>query len=127
MAAKVIDASALAALLFGEPEAEDVLARIGDALLAAPAILPFEIASVCLKKIRHHPGQRESLLSAHELAGRLEIAITGVEPGEVLLLAEEVGLTICDAAYLWLARRLGAELLTLDRKLAQSWSRGAAR
>jgi predicted nucleic acid-binding protein len=32
--------------------------------------------------------------------------------------AEAPGLTACDASYLWLARALGAELVTLDRKLA---------
>jgi uncharacterized protein with PIN domain len=39
MAVKVIDASALAALLFGEPEAEAVAGRLGDALLVAPSLL----------------------------------------------------------------------------------------
>ncbi|HZT90151.1 MAG TPA: type II toxin-antitoxin system VapC family toxin [Stellaceae bacterium] len=33
-------------------------------------------------------------------------------------LAEAAGLTAYDASYLWLARALGAELVTLDRKLA---------
>jgi uncharacterized protein with PIN domain len=39
MAVKVVDASALAALLFGEPEAEAVAGRLGDARLAAPSLL----------------------------------------------------------------------------------------
>jgi predicted nucleic acid-binding protein len=33
-------------------------------------------------------------------------------------LAEATGLTAYDASYLWLARTLNAELVTLDRKLA---------
>jgi len=32
-------------------------------------------------------------------------------------LALETGLTVYDASYLWLARRLGAELVTLDKAL----------
>lgn len=36
----------------------------------------------------------------------------------VLALAEATGLTAYDASYLWIARGLGAELVTLDRKLA---------
>jgi predicted nucleic acid-binding protein len=32
-------------------------------------------------------------------------------------LALETGLTAYDASYLWLARRLGAELVTLDKAL----------
>ena len=58
MAVKVVDASAVAALLFGEPEA--------DAVAAA------------------------------------------------------TGLTSYDASYLWVARRLGAELVTLDRQLEKA-------
>jgi predicted nucleic acid-binding protein len=34
------------------------------------------------------------------------------------VLAETTGLTAYDAAYLWLARHLGAGLVTLDCKLA---------
>ena len=50
MAVKVVDASALAALLFDEPEAGAIADRLEDANLVAPALLGFEIASVCLKK-----------------------------------------------------------------------------
>ena len=53
---KVVDASAFAALLFGEKEAEAVAASLGDARLAAPALLSFELANVCLSKMRRHPG-----------------------------------------------------------------------
>jgi predicted nucleic acid-binding protein len=38
----------------------------------------------------------------------------------VLRLANESGITVYDAAYLWLARELDAELVTLDRKLAEA-------
>ena len=55
---RVVDASAFAAILFGEPEAEEVVARLQGSRLAAPALLPYEIASVCLKKIRRHPDTR---------------------------------------------------------------------
>jgi predicted nucleic acid-binding protein len=39
-------------------------------------------------------------------------------------LADETGLTTYDASYLWLARHLTGELITLDGKMqraAQSW------
>ncbi|MBV8446586.1 MAG: type II toxin-antitoxin system VapC family toxin [Hyphomicrobiales bacterium] len=41
-----------------------------------------------------------------------------VDIAATLDLAETAGLTAYDASYLWLARVLGAELVTLDRKLA---------
>jgi uncharacterized protein with PIN domain len=54
MTVKVIDASPLAALLFGEPEAAAVVGRLGDARLVAPSLLDFELANICLLKCRRH-------------------------------------------------------------------------
>jgi len=39
IAVKVVDASALAALLFGEPEADTIAAQLDGAQMAAPALL----------------------------------------------------------------------------------------
>jgi len=63
MAVKVVDASALAALLFGEPEAEAVADRLEGSSLFAPTLLGYEIASVCLKKLRRDPIRRDVLLA----------------------------------------------------------------
>ena len=38
---KVVDASAVAALLFGEPAAEDILQQLGEAALVAPTLLRY--------------------------------------------------------------------------------------
>ena len=42
-----------------------------------------------------------------------------VDHDAVLALAVTTGLTVYDASYLWLARTLDAELVTLDQKLAK--------
>jgi predicted nucleic acid-binding protein len=115
---KVVDASALAALLFAEPEAEAIAEQLEGARLAAPSLLDFELANVCLVKIRRQPSQREALRTAFGLAPRLRVETVAVDYAAVLDLAEATGLTAYDASYLWLARALGAELITLDRKLA---------
>lgn len=120
MPVKVVDASAIAALMFGEPEAREAAARLRGATLAAPALLPFEIASVCLKKLMRHPEQRELLLAASRLFNRLEIAQHNVELQGVVELARQEGLSAYDASYLWLARHLRAELVTLDARLARA-------
>ncbi len=117
MTVKVVDASALAALLFGEPEAEAVAARLEGSRLLAPALLGYEIASVCLKKLRRDPRRRDALLAAFALYARMSIEIVEVDHADTLRLAEVVGLTIYDAAYLWLAQKLAAELVTLDKRL----------
>lgn len=120
MVVEVVDASALAALLFGEPDADQAVARMGAARLVAPALLDFELANVCLIKLRRHPAQREELLRGLALRDRLAIEIVAVDAGEVVGLAETAGLTAYDASYLWLAQRLDAGLITLDRRLAKA-------
>ncbi len=120
MAVKVVDASALAALLFGEPEAEDVAGRLGGARLVAPALLGFELANVCLIKSRRHPEQQAALMAALRLRGRLGVEPVAVDHDGTVQLAVATGLTAYDASYLWLSRQLGAELVTLDRQLAKA-------
>ncbi len=117
MAVKVVDASALGALLFGEPDGALIAERLRGAGLVAPALLPFEIANICLKKVRRHPDQRDALMAAFEMLGRMELGVMDVDHGDVLGLAERSGLTTYDASYLWLARRTSSELVTLDRQL----------
>jgi predicted nucleic acid-binding protein len=117
MAVKVVDASALGALLFGEPDGAAVAERLRGVGLIAPALSPFEVANVCLKKVRRHPDRRDALMTAFKMLERMAVAVVEVDHGEALLLAERARLTAYDASYLWLARRMRAELVTLDRQL----------
>lgn len=118
IAAKVIDASALAAIVFGEPQCDTVLEHVRNAHLIAPTLLMFELTNVCAVKLRRHPHLRETILRAFELATRYAIETQPVDHAAVLALAETTGLTAYDASYLWLARVLSAELVTLDGQLA---------
>jgi predicted nucleic acid-binding protein len=118
MAVEVIDASALGAVLFVEPDAARVASRIDAGSLVAPALLDVELASTCLKKLRHHPELRQLLLSGLSARARFANRLVEVDPIDVVALAEESGLSAHDASYLWVARRLGAGLITLDRELA---------
>jgi predicted nucleic acid-binding protein len=115
---KVVDASALAALLFAEPEAENIAKRLEGTRLMAPSLLEFELANVCLTKIRRQPNDRDAIRDAFRLSHRLRVEAVAVDRIAVLDLAEATGVTAYDASYLWLARALDAELITLDRKLA---------
>ena len=98
MVVKVIDASALAAIVFVEPEGKNVIREIEGCELAAPFLLPFELANVCLTKQRRHPAQREQLLSNFLLVDRMAIRYVGMNMVQVLLLAEEHNLTAYDAS-----------------------------
>ena len=119
----VVDASAVAALVFGEPEGTAVAARLEGHPVAAPTLLAYEIGSVCLKKVRRHPRRRRALLSALAMATRMAVEEVDVPMAEVVDLARATGLTVYDAAYLWLARALDVELVTLDERLRRAAGR----
>ena len=117
MPTKVVDASALAAVLFGEPEAQLVAEKLGDDSLVVPTLFRYEVANICWKKLRKYPERREALLEAHSLLEQMEIEEADVSVSEVLLLADRENLTVYDASYLWLSQKLGIDLVTLDGDL----------
>ena len=106
----VVDASALAAVAFLEPEAGAVLARLENRQLVAPTLLAYELTNTALSKLRRHPGD-------------FAIYWSEVDHEAVLAVAEQTQLTAYDAAYLWLARHLHADLVTLDLKLQRAFDR----
>lgn len=113
----VVDASAIIAILFDESTREATAARIAGHALAAPSLLPFEVASACLKKMRQFPSARLALMEAFRALPGWAIAYHEVDLAQAIRLGEQTGLAVYDAAYLWLARELGAELVTLDETL----------
>jgi len=120
MAVKVVDASSVIALMFDEPEGERVALQIEGATLCAPALLGFEIVNACVTRLRRRPDLRDEILEAFTLEGGLAIEPAEVDHAGVLALAHRFGLTGYDASYLWLAQRLDAELVTLDRPLGRA-------
>jgi predicted nucleic acid-binding protein len=107
-------------LLFNEPTQQKTVARLRRASLHAPSLLEFEVANTCLKKMRASPGQRKTLLEAFSLLDALSIALARIDLAGAIALAERTKLTLCDASYLWLARALDVELVTLDDRLARA-------
>ena len=117
MTIKVVDASALGALLFAEPDAEEVMNALSDAMLIAPSLIHYELAGICLQKIHKHPSKANELIVAFQMAGRLAIETVAVKHLEVIDLAKRSQLTTCDVCYLWLAQKAGVSLVTLDKRL----------
>jgi predicted nucleic acid-binding protein len=114
---KVVDASAVVALLFNELRREEIVPRLRGGTLSAPSLIRFEVANACLKKIRAAPTERPALLEAFSFLDALSISLDIVNLAEAIVLAERMKLSLYDASYLWLAHALGAELITLDDKL----------
>ena len=115
----VVDASALAALVFHEPAGEAIRDRLEGATVFAPTLLKYELANTAWKKARRQPADEAKILAALTvtLNGAWGIVWQDVEPADVVLVARAVGLTAYDAAYLWLAGTLGADLVTLDARV----------
>ena len=112
----VVDCSILAGLVFREAWRAQAAERMAGKTLHAPALLPFEMASVAAKK---------------QTAGRADIAADGlhlfaqpgaelhpVDPARILALATQHHLSTDGAAYLWLAAALKAPLAAFDEQLA---------
>ncbi len=116
--AAVVDASALAAILFGEPSGPRLAEHLEGRALFAPTLLVYELANVCLKKGKAAPEKAEALKVALDLLPRMDIREVRIPEGALLDTARKTGLTAYDAAYLWLSRELEAELVTLDEDLA---------
>jgi predicted nucleic acid-binding protein len=116
----VVDASALAALVFQEPDGEVMAARLDGAAVFAPTLLKFELANVAWKKARRQPADGAAILIALERAldDRSGLVWRDVDHADVVLVAQATGLSTYDASYLWLAGTLGGDLVTLDRRLA---------
>ena len=123
MPVSVVDASAVGALLFGEPNAERMAAAMEGQSLAAPTLLPYEVASICLKKIAARAHEEQLILDALALFPALDVKLLAVPPAAAVEIALRRKLTAYDASYLWLAAELGANLLTLDAALMRAWKR----
>jgi predicted nucleic acid-binding protein len=119
MPVKVVDASAIAAILFNEAGSENLVKKLAKSQLTAPSLLPYELASVAAKHCRKDPKQSEIFLTSLKLLDGMGIELLAVPAIQCAALAERTGLSAYDASYLWLARNLNAELVTLDQKLAR--------
>lgn len=118
----VVDASALAAVAFLEEQADAVRAVIGGQDLAAPRLLPFELANIARNKVRRRPDAALVLGEQLRTALAMPVTLHDVDHLEVFALATAHDLTTYDASYLWLARQLGAQLVTLDEPLSKAMS-----
>jgi predicted nucleic acid-binding protein len=114
---KVVDASALAAIAFAEPDADAVIDAIDGHRLHAPSLVVFELMNVAWKRSRQQPAASALFLEALAVLEGLGLRFRGINQEEVVRLGLATGLTAYDASYLWLSRALHMPLVTLDKKL----------
>jgi predicted nucleic acid-binding protein len=126
MRATVVDASAIAAVLFDEPEAAPIVASVAGTLIA-PTLLRYELASVCTTKLIRHPERASEIERRYRLLDRLAIQYREPDWPPLPALARRWALSAYDAAYLQLALAERATLVTLDARLAAAWDNATAR
>ena len=115
----VVDASAIAAVMFGEAEGATIQAHVRGESLMAPELIDYELANACWKRIRKHPDTQAEVLTMLAGVDFLSITRVPVRTTEVVALAVRTGLSAYDASYLWLAMSRDVELVTLDNQLAR--------
>jgi predicted nucleic acid-binding protein len=115
----VVDASAIGAIAFGEPDAPTIRAHLAGETLLAPALIDYELMNIAVKKARKRPETAGQLAVGLAAALTLPLSRVAVPGLEVLALAAETGLTAYDASYLWLARSRDVELVTLNKTLGR--------
>lgn len=120
MAAKVIDASVIAAWCFREPRAREALTSLQGTDIYAPPLLAYELTSIARKKTLTYPDKAGLIEEALHTALTLPINWSEVNHPAVMRLALEVNITTYDACYLYIARKAGIPLVTFDETLEKA-------
>jgi predicted nucleic acid-binding protein len=120
----VLDASAAVALAMKESTRGAIAEQIDGATVCAPTLLKFELANAAWKKIKKQGEDARLMIAAVEemLDPRWGITWMEVDHADTVAISLATGLSVYDASYVWLAGVLGADLVTLDEKLARAIS-----
>jgi len=117
MPVSVVDASALSAVLFDEPEAHPIASSVAGSLIA-PTLIRYELACVCATKMLRHPALVEEIRGRYELVEALDLDLFEPDWSTLPDVARRFRLSAYDAAYLQLALARNGALVTLDARLA---------
>ena len=116
----VVDASALAAVVFHEPREMEVIGILKSNEWFAPSLIDYEMASIARSKILKHSELANEIRTAFYTFSRIKFQRVRVDYADVIDLALKKNLTTYDASYLWLSSALRCTLLTLDAKLSKA-------
>ncbi|MEM2238355.1 MAG: type II toxin-antitoxin system VapC family toxin [Candidatus Caldarchaeum sp.] len=100
--------------------AEDIAYRRVEA--HGPSLILYELASVINKAIRAGKMSLEDGEKALQAMGAIGLIVDNIDwddLSEILRIAESTKLTIYDAAYMYLAKRIGCKLLTVDTEIIE--------
>lgn len=118
----VVDASAVLALIFQDENVDEMRDLVmksvkGELELWAPNLLKLEIANVIKSGVRSRRLDKDLALKMYQSFLDLKINYADVDENKSLEMAVKYNLTAYDAAYLYLSRKLAAELKSYDTQL----------
>lgn len=124
----ILDCSATIAYFFKDESSRDVdhafEALTNGAIALVPAIWPLEVINTCICAERRNRLSIEDTEEIYSILESLPIKIASHSDlrssREIQSIARQYKLTAYDAAYLALAKRESAPLLTLDKKMKQA-------
>ena len=117
---RIVDASAIGAVLLVEQESAWVTEQTDGSELIGPAILPFEVGNICWKRLRRSPADTDRVMAIWSAwSASLPVRLVMPDPTYTLRLAYETGLTFYDASYVRLAQDYDADLVSLDAQLVR--------
>ncbi|MDR1786251.1 MAG: type II toxin-antitoxin system VapC family toxin [Spirochaetaceae bacterium] len=120
VAEKVIDASAIMAIILNEPSRDKVIAWTRGAALVSPEMIDAEIGNGLINLFRRHKIAEADLLTAYQRFTEIPLRKVNAGITGALKIACRYGIFAYDAYYLEAASRLGLPLVTLDGSMAQT-------
>jgi predicted nucleic acid-binding protein len=120
MTCRLLDASAVIAVIIEEPEGSKVIELTKESVLVSPYTIRVEIANALTRMMRRHILAQEGMLKAFELFEALPIDLLDVDFKRVLEIAWTHKIYAYDACYLEVAQRLNLPLITFDKGMAKA-------
>ncbi|MDZ7737163.1 MAG: hypothetical protein U5P41_14550 [Gammaproteobacteria bacterium] len=117
MLVRVVDATAVSAVLFGEPAADYIVEQLEDAVIIVPTVLESHLCEICLQKMDDGDGYDGRYLEALSLLQVMDLHTIKQDPSEIVRFAAEKNITVSEAYYLRLVYAFDADLVSLNETL----------
>jgi predicted nucleic acid-binding protein len=115
----LLDASAIMAVVAGEPERETVIKLTKNATIISPSMVSFEIANGLSKMMKKKVIDKKRMLNVFKYFKLIPIKIVEVDIEKALEIAWNYKIYAYDACYLESAQKLNLPLLTFDGSMAR--------
>ena len=113
----VIDASAILAVIVGEPERDRIVEMTAGHNMVGPGSIPWEVGNAFSSMLKQHRVGIEEVRQGLTIFQSIAIRYLAVDMQNALSIAHAANLYAYDAYFLDCAERHAAPLLSLDRPL----------